>query len=138
LLDFSTAMIERALIEWGRLNLVLDRLWQDLASAEGHDVVPMQKEVWMTWAGRRITKIAQVAGVDDDPFTRRPAPNRRNLDSKRVDLSDRRSPGRAGRDRRSIGTVDRWNGPGSRGGGTPLVDRGLVSRRGADLSGRRR
>jgi hypothetical protein len=64
--DFSKDTISRALVAWNRLNLVLDRWWQDLLMERtaGDDLAELQDGIWNRWSRKRPEGIRAAAGID--------------------------------------------------------------------------
>jgi hypothetical protein len=64
--DFSNDTVARTLIAWNRLNLVLDRWWQDLARqrTDEIDIAEIQGKIWNSWSKKRPTTIRDAVGID--------------------------------------------------------------------------
>ena len=67
--DFSKDTIAKVLVAWNRLNLVLDRWWQDLLIDRGSevDLAGVQDSVWKRWTKKRpqgIRKALSIEGKD--------------------------------------------------------------------------
>jgi len=64
--DFSKETIAKVLIAWNRLNLVLDRWWQDLLVDRGSeaDLAKVQDSVWKRWTKKRPQGIRKALSID--------------------------------------------------------------------------
>ena len=65
--DFSKETIARVLVSWNRLNLVLDRWWQDLlVDRVGEaDLAEVQDSVWNLWTKKRPQGIRNALAINE-------------------------------------------------------------------------